>query len=61
MPISLVSIVLPVYNGLPDLDEQLEAIAGQDYTGDVELIISDNGSTDGLRAHLEELSASVDA
>ncbi|OZE33240.1 MULTISPECIES: glycosyltransferase family 2 protein [unclassified Rhodococcus (in: high G+C Gram-positive bacteria)] len=56
MPISLVSIVLPVYNGLPDLDDQLEAIAAQDYTGDVELIISDNGSSDGLRAHLEELS-----
>lgn len=56
MPISLVSIVLPVYNGLPDLDEQLEAIAAQDYTGDVELIVSDNGSTDGLRAHLENLS-----
>ncbi|MDV8022016.1 glycosyltransferase [Rhodococcus sp. IEGM 1330] len=56
MPISLVSIVLPVYNGLPDLDEQLEAIAAQDYTGDVELIVSDNGPTDGLRSHLEELS-----
>ncbi|OZE43525.1 hypothetical protein CH256_02580 [Rhodococcus sp. 05-2254-6] len=56
MPISLVSIVLPVYNGLPDLDEQLEAIAAQDYAGDVELIISDNGSSDGLRSHLEELS-----
>lgn len=56
MPISLVSIVLPVYNGLPELNEQLHALAAQDYTGDVELIVSDNGSTDGLRSHLEELS-----
>lgn len=56
MPVSLVSIVLPVYNGLPDLDAQLEAIAAQDYAGDVELIVSDNGSTDGLRPHLQELS-----
>ena len=55
MRISLVSIVLPVYNGLPELNEQLHALAAQDYTGDVELIVSDNGSTDGLRSHLEEL------
>lgn len=51
-PPTLVSIVIPVFNGLPLLDEQLRALAGQDYPDPFEVIICDNGSTDGLRAHL---------
>ncbi|CAM4509942.1 glycosyltransferase [Nocardia ninae] len=49
----LVSVVIPVFNGLPDLGEQLEGLAEQDYSGPFEVIISDNGSTDGLRAYLD--------
>lgn len=40
------SVVIPVYNGEPELEEQLEALAGQEYSGDWELIVADNGSTD---------------
>lgn len=48
-----VSIIIPVFNGLPELDEQLAGLAEQDYTGRYEVLISDNGSSDGLREHLE--------
>ncbi|WP_405497127.1 glycosyltransferase [Nocardia sp. NBC_00511] len=48
----LVSIIIPVYNGLPDLDEQLAGLAEQDYTGPFEVLVSDNGSKDGLREHI---------
>ncbi len=49
---SYVSIIIPTHNALPELDEQLDALAEQDYSGPLEVIISDNGSTDGLRKHL---------
>ncbi|NNH75947.1 glycosyltransferase [Nocardia uniformis] len=49
---ALVSVIIPVYNGLPDLAEQLEALARQDYVGDYEVLVSDNGSTDGLREYI---------
>jgi glycosyltransferase involved in cell wall biosynthesis len=40
------SIGLPVYNGEHSLPNSIEALLGQSF-GDYELIISDNGSTDG--------------
>ncbi|WP_225726984.1 MULTISPECIES: glycosyltransferase family 2 protein [unclassified Nocardia] len=49
-----VSVVIAVFNGLPLLDEQLTALAAQDYPDPFEVVISDNGSTDGLRAHIDE-------
>jgi cellulose synthase/poly-beta-1,6-N-acetylglucosamine synthase-like glycosyltransferase len=48
----LISVVIPVYNGLPLLDHQLVALAAQDHAGEFEVIVSDNRSTDGLREHL---------
>ncbi|QBJ97856.1 glycosyltransferase [Rhodococcus sp. ABRD24] len=48
----LVSVIIPAYNAVDLIDEQLEALATQDYPGEFEVVISDNGSTDGLREHL---------
>ena len=45
-----VSVVIPVRNGEHWLDEQLAALGDQDYEGEWELIVSDNGSTDGTVA-----------
>ncbi|MGA9869540.1 MAG: glycosyltransferase family A protein, partial [Rhodococcus sp. (in: high G+C Gram-positive bacteria)] len=59
MPISLVSVIIPVYNGLPFLDVQLEALAAQDYAGDFEVVVSDNGSNDGTREHVEGISSTL--
>ncbi|MDG3015621.1 glycosyltransferase [Speluncibacter jeojiensis] len=48
----LISVVMPVYNGLSLIDEQLQALSAQDYDGPWEVVISDNGSTDGLQQHI---------
>ena len=40
------SVILPVYNGLPYLEEAIKSILGQSF-GDYELIIINDGSTDG--------------
>jgi glycosyltransferase involved in cell wall biosynthesis len=44
---ALVSVVVPVLNEAADLEQQLDALAAQTYRGPWELIICDNGSTDG--------------
>jgi glycosyltransferase involved in cell wall biosynthesis len=43
----LVSVILPLYNGADLLADQLEGLTRQDYSGEWELIVADNGSTDG--------------
>src|SRR5207244_3518041 len=45
----LISVIVPVYNAMPMLAEQLEALSKQTYRGPWELIIADNGSSDGSR------------
>jgi glycosyltransferase involved in cell wall biosynthesis len=52
----LVSILIPVYNGEPFLAECIDSVLAQDFA-DYELLISDDGSTDGssgvIRRHAE--------
>jgi len=42
-----VSVVVPAYNAAATLGDQLDALATQRYDGDWELVVVDNGSTDG--------------
>ena len=42
-----VSVIIPLRNGADTLREQLAALSQQDYTDRWELIVADNGSTDG--------------
>jgi GT2 family glycosyltransferase len=46
----MISVILPVRDGLPWLEDQLQALVGQQGVDDWELIIADNGSTDGSPA-----------
>lgn len=54
------SVVIPVLNGMPFLAEQLSAIATESVRGGFEVVIADNGSTDGTVAFAESLAASMD-
>jgi glycosyltransferase involved in cell wall biosynthesis len=49
-PPMLVSIVIPTFNSRAFLDQQLESLTRQDYEGEFEVILADNGSTDGTPA-----------
>jgi GT2 family glycosyltransferase len=42
-----VSVVIPVRNGLPHLAAQLDAVASQTWAGPLEVVVVDDGSTDG--------------
>jgi glycosyltransferase involved in cell wall biosynthesis len=44
---ALVSVVIPSLNSAATLGEQLDALAGQTYEGPWEVVLLDNGSTDG--------------
>jgi cellulose synthase/poly-beta-1,6-N-acetylglucosamine synthase-like glycosyltransferase len=46
-PTPTVSVVIPVLNGAATLGRQLEALAGQTYDQPWEIVVADNGSTDG--------------
>jgi GT2 family glycosyltransferase len=41
------SVVIPCYNEATTIGTQLEALADQDFEGSWEVVVSDNGSTDG--------------
>lgn len=51
-----VSIGMPVYNGEDYLAQAIDSILAQEYA-DFELVISDNGSTDGTEAICREYAA----
>jgi len=52
----LVSVLIPVFNGEPFLAECLESVLAQDFS-DCEILISDDGSTDGSAAVIERFAA----
>lgn len=44
-----ISVIIPVLNGEKTIGEQLRALAAQEFEEPWEVIVSDNGSTDGTR------------
>lgn len=51
---TVVSIVVPVYNALKYIDDTVKSIEGQTFT-EWELILVDDGSTDGTREYLKSI------
>lgn len=51
-PPELVSVVIAALNVRSVIDVQLTALARQDHDGAFEVLVADNGSTDGLEEHL---------
>lgn len=45
-----VTVIIPTFNGEDYLGEALDAIAGQHFEGDVEVLVIDSGSTDATLA-----------
>jgi glycosyltransferase involved in cell wall biosynthesis len=45
----MLSVVIPVFNNKDVLGPQLEAVLGQEVGEDFEVVVADNGSTDGSR------------
>ena len=52
---STISIITPVWNGLPYIEECVQSVLSQEFL-DWEMLISDNGSTDGTREYLHSLN-----
>lgn len=50
-----ISVLIPVYNGIAYIAEAVDSVLAQNCP-DWELVISDNGSTDGTRDYLRALS-----
>ena len=50
----LVSVVVPVFNGLPYLESLMDALERQTYPN-IEIVVSEGGGTDGSLAYLQSL------
>lgn len=55
-----IAIVVPVWNGMPYLEEAVESVLNQNFDN-WQLIISDNSSTDNSRCYLQELEHKGDS
>lgn len=48
-----ISVVMPCHNAAPTIELQLEALSRQEWDGDWEVVVSDNGSTDDTITRVE--------
>lgn len=55
----MVSLIIPVYNGITTLPDCIEAMSRQSYPGGMELIIVDDGSSDGSGDYAEKMGFKV--
>jgi glycosyltransferase involved in cell wall biosynthesis len=57
MPPLALTVVIPCLDAAATLPAQLAALAAQSYDGDWEVVVADNGSSDGSRAVVESFAA----
>jgi glycosyltransferase involved in cell wall biosynthesis len=53
----LISVVVPVLNGMPWLEDQLRALSAQEFSAGWEVVVADNGSQDDTRSCVERWSS----
>ncbi len=56
----MLSLIIPVYNNVDVLGKQLEAVISQSIDDDWEVIVADNGSTDGTQALADAWATAID-
>jgi glycosyltransferase involved in cell wall biosynthesis len=56
----VISVVVPVLNGLPWLEQQIDALVAQECDEEWELVVADNGSNDGTREVLDAMAIRTD-
>lgn len=61
MPLPALSVVIPCLNAADTLPGQLAALAAQQFAGEWEVIVADNGSSDGSRAVVESFRSRLPA
>ncbi|NHZ71402.1 MAG: glycosyltransferase [Proteobacteria bacterium] len=54
-----VTIILPVYNEIDAIEESMTSLLAQDYSGPLEIVVADGGSTDGTLEYLDAISESM--
>lgn len=55
--IQRISVIVPMLNEADDVDDLVADLAGQDWSGDVEVLVADGGSTDGSVERLRTSAA----
>ena len=55
----MISVIIPAYNSANTIGQQLDAIAAQQYEGKWEVIVSDNGSSDGTGRVVKEFQKTM--
>lgn len=58
--IPALSVVVPVFNGVPELRDLLRSLIGESVIGGFEVVIADNGSSDGTRELALEFQGPMD-
>lgn len=58
--VSSISVVIPAFNAEKTLGQQLDALSRQRFSGAYEVIVADNGSSDGTREVAEGFRSRVD-
>lgn len=55
----MISVIIPTYNRAEYISETISSVVNQDYNGEIEIIVIDDGSTDGTASLLKEIQLNV--
>jgi glycosyltransferase involved in cell wall biosynthesis len=56
---SLVSVIVPAYNAAPTIGKALDSVFAQEFDGQIEVIVTNDGSTDSTKSVLDSYGARI--